>query len=462
MRRNKYILYIAPVLLLVLVVVFANQISSLRRQVRSSIRIIPGESKSGDDSAQSRLDRDTAGSSARPEILVKFRAGVSEDVMAQITSRFNDRIQDEIETVPGLTAIDDPENADASTLAAEYQALAEVEYAEPNYEISLEPAGNETRSPVTDLRREKQWALTNIQAPQAWTTTKGSDEVVVAILDSGVEYTHAALANNIWTRPASLGPYQDRDLGTVDDVHGCNFAGGGDASGEPRDENGQGTCCAGVIGAECGDHGPVCGVSQKIRIMALKVVNAGGFGTTSGAVQAINYAIDRKRAGVNLRIVVTSWGLSQRSRALEDVIGKAYEAGILFVVAAGDRGADNDTTPRYPAGYQLGNVLSVAALDQSDALAPFSNYGVKSVQLAAPGKEVVTTALGNDYEMCSGTSLAAAEVAGVAALALAAHPDLTVDGLRLLLLKSVDQVPALRGKVATGGRINAARAVAMK
>ncbi len=232
--------------------------------------------------------------------------------------------------------------------------------------------------------------------------------------------------------------------------------------GDPVDENGQGTYCAGVIGAECGNHARLCGVNQKIRIMSLKFMNAGGFGTVSGAVLAINYAIDRKRAGVNLRVINASWGLTERSRALEDVISKAYEAGILFVAAAGDSNTDNDTRPHYPASYQLANVVSVAAADQSDALAPFSNHGVKSVQLAAPGKDILTTALGNDYETRSGTSMAAAVVAGVAALALAAQPNLTVDQLRALLLKSVDKVPGLQGKVATGGRINAARVVSGK
>lgn len=469
MNRSKYILYLAPLLLIVLVIVFASQVRRLQKQVRSSVRIISGESKASDD-AQTLLDRETTSAAARPEVLVKFRAGVSADAIAQITSRFHDRVQDEIEAVPGLTAVDDADNADASAIAAEYQALAEVEYAEPNYEISLAPPGNDpNRTRVSDPGFEKQWALTKIQAPQAWTTTKGSDEIVVAILDSGVESSHTALMNNLWTRPTNVAPYQDRDLGTVDDLLGCNFAASGnpgvwlgDSMNDPLDENGHGTSCAGVIGAECGTGPRVCGVNQKVRIMALKFMNAGGFGSTGGAVQSINYAIDRKRAGVNLRIISVGWGLAQRSRALEDVIGKAYEAGILFVAAAGDSSADNDIAPQYPASYQIGNVLSVAASDQSDALAPFSNYGVKSVQLAAPGKDVLTTALGNDYEMRSGTSMAASVVAGVAALALAAQPNLTVDGLRSLLLKSVDKSPALRGRVATGGRINAARAVSAK
>ena len=224
MDRNKYILCVALVLGIILVLAFGAQVRKLQKQLRTSVRIVPAESKSREDGAQNELDQDTARSSARADVLVKFRAGVSEDAIKEITSRFNDQILDEIEAVPGLTAINDPDNMEAGAGAAQYQALPEIEYAEPNYEISLDQAGNDTNQVrVNDPRFEEQWALTNdgrnggkkgadISALQAWATTKGSDEIVVAILDSGVEYTHADLINNIWTRPTSIKPYQDRDL----------------------------------------------------------------------------------------------------------------------------------------------------------------------------------------------------------------------------------------------------------
>ena len=158
-------------------------------------------------------------------------------------------------------------------------------------------------------------------------------------------------------------------------------------------------------------------------------------------------------------MINASWGSTQRSRALEDVIRKAYQAGILFVAASGNANTNTDRTPHYPASYNVGNVISVAALDRSDALATFSNYGGKSVHIAAPGVDILSTWLGNDYEEHSGTSMATPVVAGVAALVLSAHPNLSVDQLRSLLLKSVDELPSLKGKVSTGGRINAAKAV---
>jgi thermitase len=458
MRRNKTILFVTLALVIVLGLAFAVQVKKLPKQLRSSVRIIPGESKSREAGAQSELDQGAAVAALRPTILVKFRAGVSAEAINQITTRFHDQLLDEIEAVPGLTTIhhpDDAANGAAAALAAQYQALPEVEYAEPNYEIAIDQSANEAPA-ANDLRYNEQWALADSSVPQAWSKTKGSGDIVVAVLDSGVEYTHVDLSNNIWTRPANLPPYRDQDLGTIDDVHGYNAI---DNDGDPLDQNGHGTYCAGVIGAECGNNTGVCGVNWKIQIMPLKFINAGGFGYVADAIEAINYAIDRKRAGVNLRVINASWGLAKNSRALEDVIRKASEAGILFVAASGNTGTNNDTSPHYPASYNIGNVIGVAATDRSDALAQSSNFGVKSVQIAAPGQDILTTALGNEYEKRSGTSLAAPMVTGVAALVLSAHPGLSVDQLRRLLLESVDTRPGLRGKVATAGRINAARAV---
>ncbi|MGH9880786.1 MAG: S8 family serine peptidase, partial [Pyrinomonadaceae bacterium] len=151
---------------------------------------------------------------------------------------------------------------------------------------------------------------------------------------------------------------------------------------------------------------------------------------------------------------------TQRSKALEEVIRTANDAGILFVAASGNATTNTDRRPHYPASYALPNVISVAALDRNDQLAQFSNFGAKSVHIAAPGKDILSTWLGNEYEEHSGTSMATPVVAGVAALVISAHPNLSVTQLRSVLLKSVDKLPALEGKVSTGGRINAAKAVA--
>ena len=161
------------------------------------------------------------------------------------------------------------------------------------------------------------------------------------------------------------------------------------------DENGHGTHCAGIIGAEGGNDIGIAGVNWKVQIMPLKFMNAGGFGTTKDAVEAINYVIDRKKAGVNVRMISASWGSTQKSRALEEVIRKAYETDILFVAASGNATTNNDRTPHYPSSYNVPNVVSVAALDRNDQLASFSNYGVKSVAIAAPGVDILSTWLGD-------------------------------------------------------------------
>ena len=164
MSRNKYILYITLVLGIILVVAFAVQVKKLQKQVRSSVRIIPAEPKSRAGVDQNGLETNTTNSRLRPDVLVKFRAGVSEDTITQITTRFNDQLQDEIEAVPGLTTIHDPDNTDASALADQYRALAEVEYAEPDYEISIDQAASDAIL-LNDPRLTEQWALTDL-APQ--------------------------------------------------------------------------------------------------------------------------------------------------------------------------------------------------------------------------------------------------------------------------------------------------------
>lgn len=430
MSRNKIIVVVVLVLSAVLAFAFITQVKKLRQQLRTAVRIVPAEPKSRENELQSGMEDSVL--SVRPELLVKFRAGTSTERISEIIGQFNHRLQDEIEAVPGLNVIDDPENREATALVAGYRDLPEVEYAEPNFEVTLDSsASNAKQIGVNDPRFEEQKWLTDIGALEAWATTKGSDQIVVAVLDTGVEYTHTDLVNNIWTRPTAIAPYQDRDLGTVEDVHGYNAVMN---DGDPMDDNGHGTNCAGIIGAECGNKLGVCGVNWKTKILPLKFINAGGFGTVADAVEAINYAINRRRAGVNIRVISASWGLSQNSRALEDAIRVTYEAGMLFVAAVGNSSSNKDKAPHYPAGYKLGNVVSVPAFGESAGI-------------SAPGENVLTTALGHEYVMRSGTSMATAVVSGVAALTLAAHSEFSVDQLRLRLLESVD------------GKINAARAV---
>ena len=413
------------------------------------------------------------------EVLVRFKDGVSLDSIRSLAARHNDRVEDEIESVNGLVAIDDLDDADAATVAEQYAAMNDqVLYAEPNFEIRLEPQPNDLsrrdlvhREPGISIPNDpqfgEQWALNNlgqdggkdradIDALKAWGISQGSNKVVVAVLDSGVDYTHKDLVANMWMRPETVPQYTDDELGSFDDLRGYDA----DADiADPMDDNGHGTHCAGVIGAE-GDNGEgIAGINWHVQIMPLKFLGKGGFGSTKNAIEAINYAIERKSKGVNVRVISASWGSTSRSKALEDAIRAAGDAGILFVAAAGNNGTDNDRRPHYPSNYDLPNVISVAALDRADQLASFSNFGVKTVHIAAPGKDILSTWLNDDYRGASGTSMATPHVSGVAALILSKSPNLSVAKLREKLLGSVDKLPHLQGRTASGGRLNAAKAL---
>jgi subtilisin family serine protease len=466
MNRNNFLPHVALALVLLLVAGFAGQLRRWQQQWKSKVRIMPVAEKRRVETAEQIVDFEPH---RRSDLLVKFKVGTSHETIQRITSTFNDQVEDEIESVPGLESIDDLDDESIDAAVAEYRRLPEVEYAEPNYEINLEDTGVRAE-PVrpSDPQFGEQWALANegqrggkqgadISAMRAWSVTTGTDKVVVAVLDSGVDYTHDDLVSNIWMRPETMAPYSDQDLGTIDDEHGFNAI---DNSGDPMDDNGHGTHCAGIIGAEGGNDIGISGVNWRIQIMPLKFMNAGGSGTTKDAAEAINYVIERRKAGVNVRVISASWGSTQKSRALEDVIREAYEAGILFVAASGNSSVDTDKVPHYPSSYDIPNVISVAALDRHDQLASFSNFGVKSVAVAAPGVDILSTWLGNEYEEKSGTSMATPVVSGVAALILANNKDLSVDELRKRIVSSVDKLDNLHGKVASGGRINAAKAVA--
>jgi subtilisin family serine protease len=406
----------------------------------------------------------------RAEVLVRFRPGTTIDRIKNAARRLHDNFEDKIEAVDGLAVIEGEDGETAEDLAAQYRSLPElVQYAEPNYEINLdnqEMAGGSSAHPDDPMFGE-QWSLENtgqgggkaqadISALRAWAKTTGSDKVVVAVIDSGVDYTHQDLMNNIWVRPPDMAEYTDDELGTIDDTYGFNAV---SDNGDPMDQNGHGTHCAGIIGAEGGNSLGIAGVNWKVEIMPLKFIAASGSGTTKDAIKAINYVINRKRAGVKVNIISASWGSTMYSKALEDVIREAGDEGILFIAASGNASANADKSPHYPASYDLPNVISVAALNRQDELASFSNYGAKSVHIAAPGAEILSTWLAGDFREASGTSMATPEVAGVAALVLAAEPDLSMKELRQRLLKSVDKLDSLTGKVSSGGRINAAKAV---
>jgi subtilisin family serine protease len=297
----------------------------------------------------------------------------------------------------------------------------------------------------------------DIDAEGAWDISTGSSNVVVGVIDTGVDYTHPDLAGNIWTNPREIAGNRidDDGNGFVDDVHGYDFA---NNDGDPMDDAGHGTHVSGTIAGRGNNGQGVAGVNWNSSIMGLKFLTASGSGSTSDAVRAINYAtMMRTNYGVNIRVTNNSWGGGGYSAEMENAIRAHNNAGILFVAAAGNESTNNDTTPHYPSNYNLPGVIAVAATDYNDQLASFSCYGATSVDLAAPGVKVYSTLPGNRYDWYNGTSMATPHVTGVAALAWAVNPNATITDMRTALLGGVDVISALNGKVATGGRLNALR-----
>jgi len=474
MNRNNFWIHLTVAVVIISMAAILGQV----RNWRSSLR---GDSAKVIKSTAKPIAAKRPAEEKEPEVLVKLRPNISLSEIKKIAAKNNDRVEDEIESVKGLVAIDDLDNLAADKVAAQYAAMSDaVIYAEANNKIELDPIESLPASDLVDLEEsapsalmpndpmfKDQWALNNvgqnggksesdIRAIKAWLKTQGSSDVVVAVLDSGVNYKHIDLAANMWVRPDNVPVYKDDELGTFDDLHGFNAV---DNLSDPMDDNGHGTHCAGIIGAEGNNDEGITGINWKVEIMPLKFMGRGGFGTTKDAIEAINYAIDRKRAGVNVKVINASWGSTLSSKALEDTIRAAGEEGILFVAASGNNSTNNDRRPHYPSNYNLPNVISVAALDRTDNLASFSNFGAKTVHVAAPGRDILSTWLNDDYREASGTSMATPYVAGIAALIWASEPKITMEKVRERVLKSTDKLDSLTGKVESGGRINAEKAL---
>ncbi len=308
-----------------------------------------------------------------------------------------------------------------------------------------------------------QWGLARIAADQAWDFSTGSAQVLVAVIDSGIDYHHPDLAANVWTNPGESGRDEsgqdkaangrdDDGNGYADDVHGYDFVAGG----EPLDACDHGTHIAGIIGAGGGaraDHQGAVGVCWKVQLASLRILDYRGLGFTSDAVRAVRYA-----TRIGARLSVDAWSGGGRSPLLEAAIQDAGAHQVLFIAAAGDRSEDLALHPAYPASYALDNVIAVAASDRDDLLAPFSAFGA-AVHLAAPGVAVPSTVRGA-YASASGTAAAAAHVAGACALLAAFAPGLNAEQIRSRVLSTTDPVPALDHQCSTGGRLNVYRALA--
>jgi subtilisin family serine protease len=277
----------------------------------------------------------------------------------------------------------------------------------------------------------------DIDASAAWDITTGSKSTVVAIIDTGIDYNHPDLIDNIWANPGEIpnDGIDNDENGFVDDIHGWDFR---NNDNDPIDEHYHGTHVAGIIGAKGNNSIGSVGVNWDISMMALKIFDARGGGTDSDAISAINYATMMKERGTNIRAINASWGMNEYSQPLYNAIESAGQSNILFVAAAGNKFRNTDLKPYYPASFDLDNIISVGASANTEIRAWFSNYGVKSVDLFAPGQTIQSTFPNGGYGQLSGTSMAAPFVTGVIGLVTTKYPNLSMDKVKLSLIRGVD------------------------
>lgn len=351
-------------------------------------------------------------------------------------------------------------DADVSQLVDKLKKDPRVEYAEPNFILKTTLIPNDPN--FTNL-----WGLQNsgqtggandadIDAPEAWDITRDTN-LVVGIIDTGVDYTHEDLQNNMWTNQAEASGsagVDDDGNGFIDDIYGYDFV---NNDPDPIDDYGHGTHVAGTIAAKGGNGLGVTGVNWSGKIAALKVLDSSGYGSTAAAINALTYANQ-----MGFKITSNSWGGAPYSQALSDIISAANNLGYLFITSAGNNSVNTDAHPNYPSSYNLPNIISVSATDHNDQLAAFSNWGPTSVSLGAPGVNILSTVPKASCSLCdpsgyrylNGTSMAAPHISGVAALLWSYLPNLNHLEIKDRILNTVNQVKSLNYKVVSHGRLN--------
>ncbi|PAW85411.1 MAG: hypothetical protein B9S33_09855 [Pedosphaera sp. Tous-C6FEB] len=404
-------------------------------------------------------------------VLVKYGTRTTVATAGPTLASANLRVVREFQGASRWAVLDLPLAAARPAAGQEAQALkdriaqlrqsGQFEFVEPDYirKLTISPAD-------TYFLDGSLWGLRNygqfggvlgadLNMTNAWDVTVGSTNVIVAVLDSGIRYTHLDLAAQMWRNPGEVpgdGIDNDGD-GIVDNVFGFNALTG---TGDPNDDNGHGTHVAGTIGAAANNGHPHVGVAWNVRLMAIKAADAQGFLTSSAIIAGVDFAILK-----GAKVINCSFGGYLLSQAEEDAFRRARNAGVLVVAAAGNDGINTDVFAHYPSAFQLDNIISVAAQDRGDGLAFFSNYGLTNVHVGAPGVEILSThnAADNAYLTLDGTSMAAPHVAGVAALVFSLTNTMTYSEVRNRILFTTTPVSGLLGTTSTGGRVNAHRAL---
>jgi subtilisin family serine protease len=380
------------------------------------------------------------------EVLVQFRDGVSQRQKETIAAAHGARRTKGLQSESGLVKFELEAGRDAKTAVLQLLLNPQVQFAEPNFLIEkADGAANDPRFP-------EQWALQNtgqnggqfgsdINAASAWSRSSGASSTVISVIDSGIDFSHPDLVKNQWINPAP---------GANGDLHGWDFV---DDTAEIKDEQGHGTAVAGIIAAEGNNSLGVTGVMWRASLMSLRVLDNTGTGDIANAVQAIDYAIAHGAHVINL-----SWGTTGQSSALAAAIERAISRNVVVVCSAGNSGQNLDTTPYYPASFDLRDLIVVSATDNLDQPAAWSNWGARTVTVAAPGTSILTTQRGGSYWTVTGTSASAPIVTGIAGLLKTLRPAASTRMIARAISDGVREVAGLSGKVSSSGVASAAGA----
>jgi subtilisin family serine protease len=402
-------------------------------------------------------------SQAQDEIIVRYRDSTSSRSKASTHAKFRTKAVKEFKRIKGIQLVKLPSGMTVQRAIKNFRQNPDVLYAEPNYIVKAQSNAN-------DPLYADQWGLhytgqgvnlpgADINAPDAWNLTTGNKNIVLAVIDTGVDYTHPDLAPNMFRNEADCNDngIDDDGNGYVDDCHGISVVAG---NSDPMDDDSHGTHIAGILGAAGNNSIGVAGVNWTTSILACKFLDGDGYGTTAGAIECLNYLAALKDRGVNIVASNNSWGGGLYSQALKDAIDTQRQRGILFIAAAGDAElpGDNDDRQTFPCTYNLPNIICAGSTYMNDGyFSHISNYGKRTVHIAAPGSRITSTvpvAYGS-YAEDSGTSMAAAFVTGVAGLIKASYPNADWREIRNRILLGGDDRKYLADKTITGKKLNA-------
>ncbi|MDA1272848.1 MAG: S8 family serine peptidase [Verrucomicrobia bacterium] len=402
----------------------------------------------------------------RPDrILVRFKANAPPEKRSQFNEANGLKVRRGFRIVENGVLLDLPNNSTVEAMVDRCEASDLIESAEPDYWVHAFASPNDpsyangTLWNLNNTGRSGGRADADIDAPEAWNVATDASKVIVAVIDSGIRYTHQDLARNMWSNPGETGfdrvgrskatnGVDDDGNGYVDDVHGIDTVLN---TGDPNDPDGHGTHVAGIIGAVGNNRLGVVGVTWTVQLIACRFLDTRGSGSISDAIQCIDYARDHGASIIN-----ASWGNQNNSLFLESAIRQCRALGIIVVAAAGNEAVDNDRIPSYPANYDLDNVVSVTGTTRTDSLAAAANFGAISVDLAAPGESIYSTYNRSDsaYAFLSGTSMAVPHVTGALALARQLFPGESYKQSIGRILATTDPIDGLKGRSVTEGRLN--------